>query len=79
MVEVMDILNDRMKQDDWEKRSILGEPRLSEAVLLYEEMGFEVIVKEVRPEDIDSVSCCAECGTETMKIIYTRKTNSGTR
>ena len=61
--------------DGWRKRSILDEPRLSEAVQLYEEMGFEVMVQEVRPEDVEDESCCIECVTDSLKVIYTRTKN----
>lgn len=78
MVDVMDIPEQNMEQTkekggDWQKRSILDEPRLSEAVQLYEETGYEVMIQEVRPEDMDGSSGCMECISGSLKIIYTRK------
>ena len=79
MVEVKDIQKERTDEEGWERRSILDEPRLSEAVHMYEEMGYEVLVKEVRAEDVKDGSCCTECIPDTMKVIYTRKGSDGGR
>lgn len=78
MVEITDIREETMKKGGWQQRSILDEPRLSEAVQLYEEMGFEVMVNDIRPEDIEEASSCTECISGSLKVIYTRK-REGTR
>ena len=44
----------------WERRFIYDEPRLSEAVEIYRELGFEVTLLPVSPDDVD----CSECMKE---------------
>ena len=57
----------------WERRTTIDEPRLSELVQLYEELGFEVLLRPVSREDLGQ-----ECGTcylaqpERFRTIYTR-------
>jgi hypothetical protein len=55
----------------WTKRFIYDEPRLSEAVELYESMGFEV---RLEPIDMDSEDCteCMRAEPDKYKVIYTR-------
>ena len=55
------------------KRTTIDEPRLSELVALYEELGFEVLVQPLAREDLDQE--CGEClfsEPERYKTIYTR-------
>ncbi len=55
-----------------ERQSVLSEPRLSEAVEMYKELGFEVRVEPVDLECMDED--CKECFVgEDCKVIYTRK------
>ena len=72
----------RLEKEGWSKRFVAGEPRLSEAVEMYREAGFEVhlapLPKEpkcdscVGTEEEDDCRICFE-GTEDMyKIIFTR-------
>ena len=61
---------EELKKEGWEKRFIADEPRLSEAVALYEEIGFEVLLEPVDT----SAEECAPCMTvdDSYKTIYTR-------
>jgi hypothetical protein len=55
----------------WERRFIYDEPRLSEAVELYRELGFEVTLLPVAPDD----GRCTECmlqEPDRYRVIYTR-------
>lgn len=63
----------------WERRTVAQEPRLSELVELYEEMGFLV---RVEPLTLDDAMCkatgCTQCfddpaTLEATKVIYTKK------
>ena len=56
----------------WTKRNIADEPRLSEAVEMYESLGFEV---RVEPVDLESEDCteCMRAEPDRYKVIYTRK------
>jgi len=59
--------------EGWEKRSTTDEPRLSELVKTYEELGFEVLLV---PFDADEEPGCSECmktSPQHYLTIYTRK------
>lgn len=60
--------------EGWEARFIGSEPRLSEVVDMYREIGFEVLVKSF--ETTNCEGCCTSCFGgpigETMTV-YTRK------
>ena len=59
----------------WIKRCILDNYRVSEQVEMYESIGFEVIVKDIDPEQLPEEYCktCYIANPEKYKIIYTRK------
>jgi hypothetical protein len=64
----------------WERRFIASEPRLGEAVELYESIGFEVLLDPLPSEDeMKGAGCeekgctaCFEVDRERYRIIYTR-------
>ena len=59
---------------DWERRTTIDEPRLSELVELYEELGYEVCADPLRPEDM--ANDCEDCKLLMLlqfKTIYTRR------
>ena len=59
--------------DGWEARYFGDEPRLSEQVELYKELGFKVRLEPLKPEMCDG---CVECFKDSMKpfsILYVRK------
>ena len=60
---------------DWERRSIIDNDRVSEQVEMYESIGFEVMVKDVDPEQLPKEYCkeCFIANPEKYKILYTRK------
>ena len=72
-----------LEQEGWTRQFLANEPRLSEAVQLYEETGFEVHLEPLPPSEETpecsqegSVGECRECfkGFEDQyKIIFTRK------
>jgi hypothetical protein len=70
-----------MKEDiklfGWEERSTAEEPRLSEMVELYKELGFEVCLEDYKPSECSSGECntCMSDNPDKYKIIYTRKNN----
>ena len=63
----------KLAAEGWERRSVLSEPRLSEAVQEYQELGFEVRLESVTSGDPESG--CDACFTpeDDARIIYTRK------
>jgi len=60
---------------DWERRSIIDNDRVIEQVEMYEEIGFEVMVKDVVPDELPEEYCkeCFIANSEKYKILYTRK------
>ena len=61
-----------LEAQGWEARFIADEPRLSEAVELYESLGMEVHLEPVRPGSAECTACMEEC-PERFKMIYTRR------
>jgi hypothetical protein len=57
----------------WEKKTTYDEPRLSEILEMYEEMGFEVHLEPVNPEEEPGCSECMRIEPERYKTIYTRR------
>ncbi len=63
-----------MADFEWERRTVADEPRLSELVEMYEELGFEVQLEDFNPKEEGAE--CTECmkeNPEKYKVIYTRK------
>ncbi len=63
---------EELRKQGWEKRFTVDEPRLSEAVETYKELGFEVLLE---PVDTSSEQCtsCITVSSGRYKTIYTRK------
>jgi len=65
----------------WERRFIACEPRLSEMVATYKEIGFEVLLEPLPSKDeMDQANCeesgctvCFDVDPEKYRIIFTRK------
>jgi hypothetical protein len=61
-----------LNNEGWEKRFTIDEPRLSEMVKQYKELGFEVLLE---PVDTSSEECtaCITAFHDRYKTIYTRR------
>ena len=76
---------EKLEKEGWERQFVANEPRLSEAVDLYKETGYEVhlepIPKADNPSELPMVgSECTTCfdGNEDQyKIIFTRPSKDG--
>lgn len=76
-----------LKREGWTRQFVACEPRLSEAVELYKETGYEVhlepMPKADNPFDFPQAMTGSECTTcfegseENYKIIFTRPTKAG--
>jgi hypothetical protein len=75
-----------LRQEGWQRQFVANEPRLSEAVKLYREVGFDVLLEPLPEkgecescsgEDEDEKECriCFEGFEDQYKIIYTRPKN----
>ncbi len=56
----------------WQRCFVADEPRLSEALETYREIGFEVIVVPIRADDGECNECMRAC-PEAFRVIYVRK------
>lgn len=56
----------------WQKQSTLDEPRLSDAIEAYEEIGFEIHLEPFHPEEETGCTECMKISPEKYKTIYTR-------
>ena len=63
---------EELQKQGWLKRFTTDEPRLSEAVEEYRELGFEVLLEQVDLQDEECTSCFLAC-PDRYKTIYTRK------
>jgi hypothetical protein len=63
-----------------QRRFIAEEPRLSEAVEAYRQLGFEVHLEPVGPEEEMQGECveCLRALAERLRVIYTRRPGGGT-
>jgi hypothetical protein len=61
----------RLNNKGWQRRFIADEPRLTEAVEMYNSLGFEV---RLEPIEIDTDDCteCMRANQEKYKVIYTK-------
>ena len=66
---------EELQKEGWEKRFTTDEPRLSEMVEQYRELGFEVLLE---PMDTSSEECttCITAFSNRYKTIYTRQKGS---
>ena len=63
---------EELAREGWERKTTCDEPRLSEIVEMYKELGFEVLVEPFNPEGQE----CAECMKRDpgrFKTVYTRR------
>jgi hypothetical protein len=56
----------------WEKQSTHDEPRLSDIVEMYQEIGLEVLLEPFNPDEEPGCSDCMQICSEKYKTIYTR-------
>ncbi|NIP37166.1 MAG: hypothetical protein GWN18_19500 [Thermoplasmata archaeon] len=64
--------------EDWKRRMVASEPRLSEIVEMYESLGYEVKLEPVDPDDPgwdeDECTACLDdpAEAERTRVVYTR-------
>lgn len=74
-------IEDELIQYGWEKRFVASEPRLTEMVEMYKEIGFEVHLEPLpSKEEMDVQNCeesgctaCFDVDRERYKIIFTKQ------
>lgn len=63
----------KLADEGWERRSSYDEPRLSELVEMYQELGYEVRLEALDLEEEPGCSACLKANPEQFKTVYTRK------
>ena len=65
--------DEELTAQGWTRQFATSEPRLSEAVEEYKELGFEVVIEPVDlcPAD-DTCTICLADNPDYVKVIYTR-------
>jgi hypothetical protein len=65
---------DELEKNGWQRQFTTNEPRLSEAVELYKELGYEVHLESPSEAEVaEECNICFEGSHEKYKTIYTRK------
>ena len=59
--------------EGWERRATYCDPRLSELVEMYEELGYEVYLKPFDPDEERECAECMKVSPEKYETLYTRK------
>ena len=62
-----------LTEQGWQKKGVYAEPRLSEVVKMYADLGFEI---RIMPFEPDGEAACTECMRESpdrYRTVYTRK------
>lgn len=63
---------EELQKEGWVKRFTTDEPRLSEVVQQYQEIGFEVLLEPLDPRAEECTTCLAPF-SDRYKTIYTRR------
>jgi hypothetical protein len=65
---------EELEKQNWQRQFTADEPRLSEAVHEYQELGFEVLLEPLNAQEIsgECASCLIASG-DRYKTIYTRQ------
>jgi len=67
-----------LEAEGWIRQFTMDEPRLSEAVEMYQLLGFEVHLEPVTPdESSEECAACLEVMCDRYKTVYTRPTEGG--
>ncbi len=61
-----------LEAQGWTRQSMMDEPRLTEVVEMYRELGFEVHLEPFKPDEEDGCTTCMDQEPERYKVIYTR-------
>ena len=68
---------EKLLQQGWGKRATYDEPRLSEMVEMYEQIGLDVHLEPFNPENEKGCTGCMQLRPELYKTIYTRNKADG--
>lgn len=63
---------EKLISEGWQKQATYDDPRLTEMVEIYEEIGLDVHLEPFNPENEKGCSGCMQSMPELYKTIYTR-------
>ena len=67
-------MSEELEKEGWIKRNTIDEPRLSELISEYEELGFDVHLEPVKLEDLnEECKSCYLSQIDKLKTIYVRR------
>jgi hypothetical protein len=58
---------------DWQEVALDGETHLTRIVDMYQELGFEVRLEEVKPEEVEQCTKCLQDKGEKIYRVYVRR------
>jgi hypothetical protein len=64
---------EKLIKEGWQKQTTYDDPRLSEMVKMYKEIGFEVHLEPFNAENESGCSGCMQLMPDLFKTIYTRR------
>jgi hypothetical protein len=64
---------EKLIKEGWEKKATYDDPRLSEMVEMYREIGLDVHLVPYNAEHEDGCTGCMQLFPDQFKTIYTRK------
>ncbi len=62
-----------LEKEDWKLASITSGAHLRRVLEMYRELGFDVYLEEITPEEGEGCTICYVTGNETITRIYTRR------
>ncbi len=63
---------EQLQREGWKAASVTGGDHLRRALDMYHELGIEVYLEEVKPEECEGCTECYKASNETIYRIYTR-------
>jgi hypothetical protein len=62
---------------DWQEVAVDGETHLKRLVDMYQELGFEIRLEEVKPEEVEQCTQCLQQRGEKIYRVYARHKKEG--
>jgi hypothetical protein len=66
-------MKEEMVKVGWEEVAIDSGDHVQRMIEMYQELGFEIYLEEVKPEDVDRCAECYKATDEKLYRVYTRR------
>ena len=63
---------EQLENEGWKTASVSGGDHLKRALDMYHELGIEIYLEELKPEECEGCTECYQASNETIYRIYTR-------